>query len=148
MQERLVYLDTSAIVKRYVKEKGTDIVDEIFKSAELKDVTIYLSLWNIGEAVTVFDRYSRKKLVKLNVVLDNFLNELSRLSSIGSLETINITSTLMGDSIEYILKYHIYVADALQIASCKYAKCDEFLTSDRKLADAVNAEKVKGIFLE
>ena len=50
-----LYLDTSTIVKRYVAEPGTETVDAIFDKAETGELTIALSLWNIGEALGVLD---------------------------------------------------------------------------------------------
>ena len=55
-----LYLDTSAIVKRYVAEPGTETVDAIFDKAETGELTIALSLWNIGETLGVLDERRRR----------------------------------------------------------------------------------------
>lgn len=148
MQEQKIYLDSSALVKRYVKEEGTDIVDGIFKDANLRNAIIYISLWNIGETIGVFDRYDRQKIVKLNEVLDKFLNEVKRLSSDGLFEIVDINSALIEEAIGYVIRYHIYIADALQIASCKSKNCNRFFTSDRNLNVAAKKEKIESVLLQ
>ena len=45
---KIVYLDTSAIVKRYIQEAGSDVVASLYSSAWQGDVKISFSLWNIG----------------------------------------------------------------------------------------------------
>lgn len=48
MKEKNVYLDSSAIVKRYVSEKGSEAVDFIFDNAEAEKAKISFSIWNVG----------------------------------------------------------------------------------------------------
>jgi hypothetical protein len=49
------YLDSSALVKRYVQEPGTRPIDIIFDKASAGAIAIATSVWNIGEAFGVFD---------------------------------------------------------------------------------------------
>ncbi len=148
MKGRIVYLDSSAIVKRYIKETNTDKVDEIFKGAETRTVSICFSLWNIGEVVAVFDKRSRTGVIKLKPALDSFINETRRLISLGSIETVEVSSTLIFAAVGYVLKYHIYIADAIQVASCKDAGCSDFVTADRSLHEAAQKEGINSILLE
>lgn len=46
-----LYLDSSAIVKRYVVEPGTEVVDEVFERAEAREVFVVFSVWNVGEVL-------------------------------------------------------------------------------------------------
>ncbi|MGC9149373.1 MAG: type II toxin-antitoxin system VapC family toxin, partial [Sulfolobales archaeon] len=59
MNREIYYLDTSAIVKRYVAEPGSEVVDEVFRDAYRGSAVISFSSWNIAEAAVVFDKYSR-----------------------------------------------------------------------------------------
>jgi len=63
MRGRRIYLDTSALVKRYVTEPGTETVDSIYEEAHKGYATIGFSLWNVGEASVVFDKYEKMGLV-------------------------------------------------------------------------------------
>ncbi|MCU7786824.1 type II toxin-antitoxin system VapC family toxin [Pyrobaculum sp. 3827-6] len=59
-EARVFYLDTSAIVKRYVFEKHSDYVVELYDSSLDGEVELSFSLWNVGEILGVFDRYLRR----------------------------------------------------------------------------------------
>ncbi len=58
-----VYLDTSAIVKRYVAEEYSDLVDEVYEGAYRGAVRIGFSAWNVGEVAVVLDKYCRRGLL-------------------------------------------------------------------------------------
>lgn len=63
------------------------------------------------------------------------------------MEIIEVTSALVGDALDHVLKYHISFADTLQIASIKLVGCDRFLTSDRRLNEVALLEDIKAILL-
>jgi predicted nucleic acid-binding protein len=46
---KTVYLDTSAIVKRYIQETGSDVVVQLYSKAWLGDLKIAYSAWNIAD---------------------------------------------------------------------------------------------------
>ena len=57
-----VYLGSSAIVKRYVAEKGSKVIDKMYDKAKNSQLKIVFSIWNIGEVIGVFDRYFRGRM--------------------------------------------------------------------------------------
>ena len=59
----IVYLDSSAVAKRYVEEKGSDLVDRIYSRAEAGDLQMAFSIWNVGEVLGVLDRYRMRKIL-------------------------------------------------------------------------------------
>ena len=147
MPEQTVYLDSGAIVKRYIKEGGSEIVDKVFENAERSNTVIFCSFWCIGEVVGVFDRHNRIGDAKLESTLSKFSNEMERLSSKGSFRVINVSSELIFEAIQQVLKHHIYIADALQIATSRSINCDKFLTSDKALNEAAKKEGINSIFV-
>ncbi|WP_228546745.1 hypothetical protein [Hyperthermus butylicus] len=46
-----------------------------------------------------------------------------------------------------VLRHHIYVADALQIVSARYAQADLLATGDKRLGQVAAAEGVKALVL-
>jgi len=60
MLVRRVYMDSSAITKRYVKEEGTETAQEIYSMAENGSLMLIHSIWNIGEVLGVLDQYRRR----------------------------------------------------------------------------------------
>ena len=88
-----LYLDTSVILKRYLTETGSEIIDLIFDKAETGELVITISLWNIGEVLGVLDGNRRKCRLteeEFEAALDNFGQELVKLIRLKTLEVIPI----------------------------------------------------------
>ena len=66
MKEQVVYLDSSSLVKRYITEVGTENVDKIYDRSQANEIKIAFNIWNIGEAIGVFDRYFSRNLISYN----------------------------------------------------------------------------------
>lgn len=136
MTEKIVYLDSSATIKRYVNEKGSERIRELYRAAYLGNVVLNFSLWNIGEILGVFDRAQRQQRIskeQLREVLDRFADETVRLRKIGRLRVIPMTERIIEKSWDLITDQHIYAADAVQIVSAVDSNCEEFFTGDRRL---------------
>ena len=100
-----------------------------------------VSQWNIGEAAVVFDKYKQRKIIKdAYKSLKLLYRELYVLSKLGFFRVLPVSSEIITKSIPIILKHHIYLADAIQIATCKKEKCEIFLTFDKKLENIAKAE--------
>lgn len=130
------YLDTSAIVKRYVVEPGTKTVDVIFDKAETGELVISLSIWNIGEALGVFDKRCRKKWLtqeEFTKTLNILAEELIKLMRLRVLEIFPTHTLTLTGTWPIILTNHIYEADALQIIAYMQTNSDAFVSSDKRL---------------
>ena len=145
---RRYYLDTSALVKRYVLERGSDVVDGIFEEAHRGGSSIALSLWNVGEAAVVFDKYQKRMCLDAKRAMHLLLSELRTLSLIHSLVLVRVSHRAIMKSIEIALKHHVYIADALQIASHVISKSTELVTADRELFEVASREGVSAICLD
>ena len=131
MGERDVYLDTSALAKRYLKERDSDKVDELYRNAEMGKIKLHVSLWNIGEVCGVFDKHRENTNLKSDLEL--LLGESTRLVVSGRLNVIEISNDVVMGALEIVLKYHIYVADALQLATAHIVGAKRFVTADKML---------------
>ena len=101
------YLDTSAFVKRYVEEPGSELIDKIFNNAYRGRTTLALSYWNIGEAAVVFDKYRKILGLDSRKILYTMLREVKMLSKMQQLVIINVSPSIIRCSIKYIFKYYI-----------------------------------------
>ena len=133
------------------KTKGGKSINKDFPSflrvAHKGYATIGFSLWNIGEASVVFDKYEKMGLVDNGRrLLEKLLGESKLLTSLEALKLVNITLDIVLESIKLVFRHHIYVADALQIASTKKG-FDEFATADRKVAEVAKAEKLTTVLI-
>lgn len=149
------FLDTSAWVKRYLVEEGTEEIDELFEGLAAEDKSLFSSLWNVGEGLGVFDKRRRRGDLtqeELESTLKKFFSETLDLVDRGDFELIPVSGKTLAKSWKIVLESHVYQADALQLIAAKEENCDVFLTGDGKLAriakesglDAVNLETEKG----
>ncbi|AMQ18117.1 type II toxin-antitoxin system VapC family toxin [Thermococcus peptonophilus] len=139
MRGRKVYLDSSAILKRYLNEEYSEIVVDIFKSAYRGEVKLTFSFWNIGEVLGIFDKRLRRSTLdpeEYQFLKTAFLAEVKRFTRLGVLEIVPVHSLLLADAWKLVEKYHIYQADALQIVSAKRVNASEFYTADKRLHSA------------
>jgi len=146
-----IYLDTSAIVKRYVQEKGSDSANMIYAKCDAKELSIYFSFWNIGEALGAIDQYRQRRWItqqKHEEAVRNFAGECLRLMMLEALNTVPVNSSVLSDSWDLIERHRIYQADALQIVSCKRSQADLLLSADGLLLDAAKEENIPSVNIE
>lgn len=142
MSVQSVYLDTSAIVKRYVLEEGSDKVDEFYRGAHAGKTRLAFSVWNIGEVAAVLDKYEKRGVLKnAKALFEKFLGETRLLTKLGQLKLIPLNFKILIQATGYVFKHGIYVADAIQIASAK--NFEVFISYDKKLARIANLEGLK-----
>ena len=63
MSAENVYLDTSTIVKRYIEEKGSELVDDVYGRAEIGALKLSFSMWNVGELIGALDQHVSRKVI-------------------------------------------------------------------------------------
>ena len=145
-----LYLDTSAILKRYIDEPGTETTDIIFDKAEEGEIKITISLWNIGEALGVLDEKRRRGWLtekEFEQTLNLFAEELVKFMRLKAIEIIPVQAPLLTNTWNLILSHHVYEADALQITTCSYNSNDALVTSDEKLTQTSRKIGIKTINL-
>jgi len=151
MKGKLVYLDTSSLLKRYIEEKGSEVVDKLYKESETGNIKTVFSVWNVGEALGVLDRYRRRNLLsddEFETAIKGLISESLKMCRLDSLEILPITSISLVESWFLVLKHQIYVADALQISSSKESQCSLFLAADSKLIQIAIKEKLNAVNIE
>jgi predicted nucleic acid-binding protein len=150
MTEKVVYLDSSAIVKRYVYEIGSEFIRAQYNDVYFGNVLLSFNVWNIGEVIGVFDRAHRQKRItgkQLDEVMGRFSNETARLKKISRIRIITLSESILERSWDVIVKHHIYVADAIQITSAIETGCKEFYTGDEKLHKIALSYGLNSIYL-
>jgi predicted nucleic acid-binding protein len=148
MKEQAAYLDSSSLVKRYVKEPGSNTVRDIYLKAYSGELTIAFSSWNIGEVLGAFDKaYSRGILNHENFLAakNQFLIETRRLVRLGVLRLIPVRLKLLVECWKLLEKHHVYQADALQVTSAKAINAAKFFTGDKRMYEIANSEGLQTI---
>ncbi|MGD0496760.1 MAG: type II toxin-antitoxin system VapC family toxin [Candidatus Bathyarchaeia archaeon] len=145
-----VYLDSSAIVKRYVLEEGSDEVRETYLRAFNGVATLHFSVWNVGEVLGALDTYYRRNWLEsedYRAARESFIAETVRLLKLGVAKVVPVRSRLLAECWLLVEKHHIYAADALQVVSAKHLGVDQLLSGDQRLVDTSNKEEVKAAYL-
>ena len=124
------YFDSSALTKRYIREKGSDLVDGFFLEAD----AVVISSICLPEIISALSRLRREK--KLNThqysqckraVIQDFL----------AFEVCQLSSEVMKRSIDVLEQTQLRTLDALHVASAIEAGVDQFISSDiRQIAAA------------
>ncbi len=146
----LIYLDSSAIVKRYILEPGTDEIKEIYHKALNGDVNLSFSVWNIGEVLGVFDKYYRRKWISKQdhkIARQQFIGETLRLLKLRLLKLVPVKTRLLMETWILIERYHLYEADALQIVSSKYVGADKLYTGDKQVYNVAIKEGINAVYV-
>ncbi len=142
------YLDSSALVKRYVQEPGTPAVDIIFDRASLGAIVIATSVWNLGEAFGVFDHRRRRRLLtgrEFRLAVQNLTSEVLGLMRIGGMQVYPVRTSFLTEAWALVLTQHLYQADALQIVTCSDSKSRVLITGDELLRRASEGLGLKAL---
>lgn len=138
-----VYLDTSILVKRYVKEENSNIADHYFHQAQRGETILCLSEINLGEAAVVFDKYSRRMGIDARRQLQTMLNEFSLLERSSSIEIYPVSSQVIRRATKTVLEQHIYIVDAIQLETCIEAGEAVFCSADQELNETARKLGIK-----
>ena len=146
MSGPVIYLDSSAIVKRYVLEPGSQYVRSIYARAYEGEAKIPFSVWNIGEVLGALDR--ARRLGRLDekayrTARRRFIGETQRMSRTGTLILVPVALRILREAWRITEEHHVYAAVALQVASAKHIGAAEFVTGDQRLHEAASAEGLR-----
>jgi len=131
------FFDTSALVKRYHSEDGTERVDQVFSEA---DGPLIISNITIAEFTSAFARKSRDGFIDektLRYCLSSFSTDLLMEFWIIDLERAHIFN-----SRDLIIGHGLRALDGLQLAAALSLKelKPVFVCSDKRLLDAAFKE--------
>ncbi|MBI4020487.1 MAG: type II toxin-antitoxin system VapC family toxin [Candidatus Aenigmarchaeota archaeon] len=142
------YIDTSAFVKYYSEEyaeKGSDRIKEILGRAKQGNEVLISSVILIPEATSVFDKWARLKLLSredFRELFSIFISDLKQLMESKGLVIIDIDSSLVLNSIEYIVRHSLAFGDSVHLftALSNMEGIEEFICSDNALIYAAKKE--------
>lgn len=125
----IYFFDTSALIKRYVQEEGSNIVDNLMESADEIFISAITRIESISAARRLLEERSLSKS-DFNVFKDNLASDFPFFT------VVDFSEYIEKKAIELIEKYQIKTLDAIQLACCLAVKedIDNLVTSDVKLA--------------
>ena len=146
-----VYLDTSAFVKRFSKERASDVADMLFAASNAGKFKIFISTWVVNESIAAIDRKFRRRETSLedrNNSIATLIDETDLLAKNGSLEIIPIKQDIVDGSLEFVINHHLFADDALHIVSAITNSCKIFVTADRLLVEVIKETDLQGFNIE
>jgi predicted nucleic acid-binding protein len=130
-----IFLDTSALAKRYVQEGGSEELEELFFSS-VKEA--FVSTLAFAEFTAAIGKKLRKKEIKEGPA-SKAIRELER-DWDGLFSKIPLTDDLAISAASLAVKYPLTGADAVHLASAAAVDAELFVVSDYPLISA--AEKI------
>ena len=133
----LYFFDTSALVKRYHVESGSEKVDEIFNDP---DGILVIASITIAEFVSAFARKLNEGIISeddLRICLSEFSKDI-----ISSFWIIDLERSHINKSVSLIIKHNLRTLDSLQFAvfSTLSPINPTMVTSDEALFNAIVKE--------
>jgi predicted nucleic acid-binding protein len=127
------YIDTSAMVKKYVDERGSDIFLELLTNIQeiIVGPTYILELSSAVKRKLQQQEISRSQADGLLVEAKKDLSFFSR---------VNWNENLEEESVRLIAQYGLKTLDSIQLGSAILAKPDIFITSDKFLLKSAREE--------
>lgn len=130
-----IFLETSALAKRYVQEPGSEELDNLFVSVVTE---VFVSTLAFAEFAAAIGRKLRNKEI-LEESAANAMRELEK-DWHGLYTKIPLTETLAASAASMAIQYPLKGADAVHLASAVAFGADLFVVSDKQLITA--AEKI------
>jgi predicted nucleic acid-binding protein len=112
------FLDTSALVKRYVPETGSNWIQSITDVASNNDLAISQITW--VEVYSAFARRQREGSLsagELDILLQKFRNEFDT-----QYRVIEVDPALIESAGQLVIQYPLRAYDAVQLASGLYVQ--------------------------
>lgn len=137
-----VYLDSSAYVKAFKRERGSSFVKKLLETAEKSShVKLFLSYWTINESISVIDKtqHQRDKITKerKEIIIATILKKIIDYSE-SNIVVIQLNHKFVRDSVNYIYKYNISADDALHVYIARKNNCKYFICKDNYLKQQID----------
>jgi predicted nucleic acid-binding protein len=127
-----LYLDSSAFLKRYLKEAGTPRVIELCGGAE----EVLLSVIVTPECLATLNRLRRERRLseqQYGTTKQELLDDL------GEATLVQLEHSVVEKAISCVERSPLRALDAIHVASALECKPDRFLSADRRQCEAARA---------
>ena len=135
-----LFLDTSALAKRYVAEPGSDKVLKLCRSAERLSVSVIC----LPEMVSTLNRLVRER--QLSVAKYATLKRRV-LGDLAEADICEITTQVIGSVIQLLESNALRAADAIHVACAMAYRADVFASADRRQLAAAKKSRLRVVDL-
>jgi len=130
-----VFLDSSALAKKYIAEKGSEKVLALWQEAE----DISLSILCVPEVMSACNRLRREKKLDqkgYKAIKDGLFRDIEDTS------LINVVPVIVEAAVRCLEGGTMRTLDAIHVASALSDECDLFVTSDPRQAEGARAMRL------
>jgi hypothetical protein len=131
-----VYFDSSALVKRYVREPESELAKSFLESVTdpiTSAVTIIEVRRVIGRYVSAIEGITAGALFKRDL---------------SSMAIVDLTAEIVENAAEIASKTHLRTLDSIHLASAMAASCTQIVTFDRMQARVAQSLGISPVILE
>jgi len=118
-----VFLDSSALAKRYAQETGSDRVEEILLAAS----SLGLSVMSAPEVISALCRRRRERKLSPAQYLQA---KRALFEDIADASLVNLTDAVVARAVELLERWTLRSADAVQVGSAAEWQADLFVSAD------------------
>jgi uncharacterized protein len=130
------FIDSSVITKRYIKEKGSEAVNDLFVSSE----SIYVSSISFPEVISALCRLQREGKIsgaQYHKIKNLFIQDFE------DFDICEMIPQVIAQSTHLLEKYPLRAMDALHLASALEIQAEIFISSDIRQLLAAKKLKLK-----
>ena len=120
-----VFLDSSALAKRYVEEPGSHHLEEILSSASSLGVSVIC----VSEVVSALCRRRRERMLSRQEYLKV---KQALFEDIEDASVVNVTDQVVARAVEILERWPLRSSDALHVASAAEWSAELFASADEK----------------
>ncbi len=145
------FLDSSAYIKGFSKEKGSEATTKIINACEKGKLELVISQWSLGESLAAIDRKFRAGLMsqkEMSTTIASILKKSAELARSGRMFIVLTRPELVTASWSLVIKRHLSADDALQLFSSIVSLCEAFVAADQHLLEAARDEGFDGYNVE
>jgi hypothetical protein len=124
-----LFLDSSALIKRYIAERGTEQLVRFCREAD----EIVLSVVCAPELISAFQRLLRERELstrQYRVLKKDLAADLVQAT------IVQLTEAVLSRTVETLEKTTVKTLDAIHVASAFEASCDLLLSADHRQCEA------------
>lgn len=133
-----IFLDSSALAKRYIQESGTQQVNDLFIQTD----EVFVSLIALPEVISAL---TRNKIEK-KITLEQFNERKNQLIlDFQDFNVCDLTPQVISQTIYLIETHFLRTLDAIHLASAVETKMELFVSSDAQQFKVAQAVKIKAM---
>jgi hypothetical protein len=124
-----VFLDSSALAKRYIQEAGSDRLEEILSSASALGVSVIC----VSEIVSALCRRRRERKLSAQ---ERAKAKQAFFEDIEDASVVNVTDQVVARAVKLLERWPLRSSDALHIASAAAWSAELFVSADERQCKA------------